>query len=275
MLNVGGCTTLAPPSGLRSWHTGNTRDAITTPTGGLVLIGGGRGPDKAHAWFNERTDGGDVVILRTSRSDGYNDYLCTNIGGIDSVLTMLVTTRALAEHPWVIRQLDLAEGIFIAGGDQATYIEHWANTPLAAAIDRAHNRGAVIGGTSAGAMVLGEVLFDAANGTISSADAQANPQDDRVSLHASFVHVPQLKGVLIDTHFTQRNRLGRLHTFLTRALADDLATQVTGLGIDEATAVLIAVDGTTAVIGKGHAHRVEASALPDAVQQLPAASIWP
>ena len=69
--------------------------------------------------------------------------LGAEIGGVDSVETLLVDDRALALEPYVAWALDHAEAIFIAGGDQSVYVEAWKATPVATALEAAHEMGVV------------------------------------------------------------------------------------------------------------------------------------
>jgi hypothetical protein len=69
-----------------SHFTGDRKDAQPAQVRpGLLLAGGGGDVDEAFRWFATRADGGDVVVLRASGSDGYNDYLHREIGGFNSV----------------------------------------------------------------------------------------------------------------------------------------------------------------------------------------------
>lgn len=80
---------------------------------------------------------------------------------------------------------------------------------------------APIGGTGAGLHVLGDFIFTAAEGTITSAEALANPYDKYMTLDTGFLKAsPFLKDVITDSHFYQRDRMGRSITFLARLLTD-------------------------------------------------------
>lgn len=252
-----------PPPSLTRYLTGNDADATPVPGGpGLLLMGGGTDVDAAFAWSADLTPGGDVVVLRTSGADGYNDYLFTDIGGIDSVETMLPVTRALADEPYVAWRIEHAELVFLAGGDQATYLAAWKGSALAAAIETAYARGAVVGGTSAGAMVLGELVFSAENGSIVSSEALADPFDARLTLDMEMVSIAPLAGVLIDTHFVARDRMGRLAAFLARAVTDGMAVDPIGIGIDEATALVVGPDGAGEVLGAGPVYVLRGDGTP-------------
>ena len=252
-LLVPSCVIHDRPAQLKAWHLGNPENVVSSPGGGLVLIGGGRDPDEAFAWFNRQANHGDIVVLRASRSDGYNHYLYHDIGLIDSVQTLLVDSRELAADPWVIEQINQAEGIFIAGGDQADYVDFWANTPLSTAVTEAYQRGSVLGGTSAGAMILGGIIFEASEGSVTSEQSMRNPYYERVQLQTSIFSVPLLKNVIIDTHFEERERMGRLLVFMARALQDQLCEEIQAFGIDESTAVIVTASGQARVLGSGSA----------------------
>jgi cyanophycinase len=240
-----------PPADLMHWITGDPADKVTASHAGLILMGGGTDVDAAFAWQRDRIGGGDVVVLRASGADGYNDYLFSEIGGIDSVETMLVDTRALALEPYVKWQLDHAEAIFLAGGDQAVYVAAWDNTPVADSLAAAWARGAVIGGTSAGCAFLAGYVYAASAGSVLSSEALANPYDARVTLVRDVVALPPLAHVVTDTHFGARDRMGRLLAFTARTIADGWTTQPLGIGVDERTALLVDDTGMGTVVGTG------------------------
>lgn len=240
-----------PPPGLARWLTGDPADRVTMATSGILLMGGGTDVDAAFAWQRDRIGGGDVVILRASGSDGYNAYLFDEIGGIDSVETLRVDTRALALDPYVAWTIDHAEAVFLAGGDQAVYVAAWGGTPVADALAAAWSRGAVIGGTSAGCAFLAGYVYTASAGSVTSAEALADPYDPYVTLARDVVALPPLATVITDTHFRARDRMGRMLVFAARAIADGFATDPLALGIDEATALVVDEAGLGTVLGTG------------------------
>jgi len=235
-----------------SYLTGNDADAAVTPLGpGLILMGGGTDVDAAFSWWVPQVAGGDVVVLRTSGSDGYNDYLYQDIGGVDSVETLLVTTVALADSDYVADRLSKAEAVFMAGGDQATYVTAWKGTRVEEEIEAAYRRGAVIGGTSAGCAVMGDFAFAALNDTVYSDEALLDPYNQYMTMERDFFDFGSLGGVITDTHFAERNRMGRLVAFVARPIADGWSRAPIGLGVDEATALVIDATGTGTVLGTG------------------------
>lgn len=251
------------PAGLVSYVTGNPEDAKVQPKGpGLILMGGSREVDAAFHWWKPQISQGDVVIIRSSGSDGYNSYLYKEIGGAHSVVTLLVTSRELANSDYVAWHLERAEGVFLAGGDQSKYVKYWKDTRLVKALQTAWSRGAVIGGTSAGLAVLGAFLFSANKGTVTSQQALANPYTERVQLARKFLSFSPLQHVITDSHFAERDRMGRLVTFLARLIQDGWTQQPIGIGVDERTALVIDAKGKGRVMGRGAVYLVKSPKPP-------------
>lgn len=253
----------AQPANLSNWITGNAANAARQPLNGpaLLLMGGGVENDEA---FSARAfpvaNGGDVVILRTSGSDGYNAYLFNLVSGAtrpDSVETLLLDTRAKADSDyaeWVVRNAEL---VFIAGGDQSAYLNAWAGTRTQSALRAAYARGAVVGGTSAGLAVLGEFIYDPDGvAAVTSAEAIANPYRAGMQFSGTLLDAPLANDVITDSHFAQRDRMGRLLAFMAR-LRQDGAARVLGIGVDETTSLFIDRTGLGVADGDGAVYVVE------------------
>jgi cyanophycinase len=260
----GGNARPAKPANLQAWITGNAADSGKNPVNGpaLILMGGGTDVD---ASFSQRAfpvaNGGDVVIIRTSGSNGYNDYLYTLVAGAtkpDSVETMLLDTVAKANSDyadWVLRNAEL---IFIAGGDQSAYVNAWKGTRTEDAIHAAYARGAVIGGTSAGLAVQGEFVYDPDGVTAATgAEAIANPYAGSLLFTGDFLNFPLLNDVITDTHFSQRDRMGRLFAFMARLRQDNNTARILGIGVSENTAIFLDRAGRGVVDGSGAAYVIE------------------
>jgi len=259
----GGEVAPTKPAGLTTWTTGNAVDAAVAPAGpALILMGGGADVDAAFTWWKPYVNGGDIVVLRASGADGYNDYLYSQIGGVDSVETLLVTSTELANSAYVSFAITHAEGIFLAGGDQASYLAAWKGTGVEAALKTAWSRGAAIGGTSAGCDVLGAFIFGALHGSVLSAEALKDPYNQYMTMDRDFLALSPLAGFLLDTHFAQRDRMGRLVGFLGRVITDGWAPVAHGLGIDEATALVVDPKGQGTVIGSGAVYLLDATSAP-------------
>lgn len=238
-----------------SWHVGAEEDFVpsaaspaTSTRAGLMLSGGGGDVEAAWRWFVACAGGGDLVVLRAGGGDGYQQYLFTEIGGVASVTTIKFNDATASHDPAVLARLASAEGIFMAGGDQSRYITFWKDTPVAAALNAHLAAGKPIGGTSAGLAVLGEHYYSALLDSVTSAQTLADPQDVNITLGHGFLAAPALVGAITDSHFMERERLGRLITFLARLHVDHPnAPRLLGLGIDEATALCIEPDATAQV----------------------------
>ncbi|QDK78143.1 cyanophycinase [Spirosoma sp. KCTC 42546] len=246
---------VAPKRSYTSWIVGDTSDAKRQPLGGVVLAGGSTDVDAAMRWFLRQSGGGDVLILRASGSDGYNEYLYRKLGeAVNSVETILLRDRASSNDSVLIRKIRQAEAIFFAGGDQANYVNFWQGTPVADAVNERIKAGAVVGGTSAGCGILGQTYFSAIEGSVTSEEALANPYDKRVDIRRDdFLKQPLLDNTLTDMHYSARNRQGRHLAFMARA-ATDWAIRPRGIGIDEKTAVCVTPDGNVMVFGLGNAY---------------------
>src|SRR5262249_28067673 len=95
--------------------------------------------------------------------------------------------------------------------------------------------------------------FTAERDTITSAEALADPFDERVRLTRGFLTVPGLERTITDSHFSERERLGRLLAFMARIVTDGWASEGRSIGIDEGSAVRVAPDGSAIVEGRGGA----------------------
>ncbi|MBK6514541.1 MAG: cyanophycinase [Polyangiaceae bacterium] len=258
-----GAPPIEKPEGLESFLSGEEADAEVTPLGpAWILMGGGTDVDEAFERWVPLVAGGDVVVLRTSGADGYNDYLYTDIGGVDSVETLLVTTRSFADSDYVADRLSRAEAIFLAGGDQATYVTSWKGTRVELELEAAAARGAVIGGTSAGCAVLGDYSFSALNDSVYSDEALADPYNRFMTMEQEFLDFSRLAGVITDTHFAERDRMGRLVAFVARPIADGWATSAVGVGVDEDTALFVDAAGEGTVLGSGAVYVVRSNGAP-------------
>ncbi|MFM7662068.1 MAG: T9SS type A sorting domain-containing protein [Bacteroidota bacterium] len=234
-----------------SYFTGNSTDLVTNPQGGICLMGGASEDDNAMKWFLERANGGDVLVLRATGSDGYNTYLYSGLGiTVNSVETIVCNNANASSDTYVINKINQAEAIWFAGGDQWTYISYWRNSPVSHAINQAiEERNIVIGGTSAGMAIQGKYYFSGQNGTVTSNTATSNPYANSVTVDSTtFIQNDILQKVITDTHFDSPDRKGRLVAFLSRIYTD---YNISGYAIacDEYTAVCIETTGQARVFG--------------------------
>ena len=215
------------------------------------MMGGATEDDEAMRWFLQRANGGDILVLRASGSDGYNNYMYSGLGiNINSVETIVFNNVSAANDSYIHQKIMQAEAIWFAGGDQWNYVHYWRNTPIDSLINSGlQNRQLVIGGTSAGMAILGGFYFSAQNGTVTSATALANPYASNVTVDsAKFLQNEWLQDVITDTHYDDPDRKGRHVTFMAR-IFEDYGIVGKGIACDEYTAVCIDTNGLAKVFG--------------------------
>lgn len=235
-----------------SYFTGDTSDAETSASYGICLMGGSTEDDNAMKWFLEKAIGGDIIVIRASGSDGYNNYFFSELGiEVNSVETIVFHNATASTDNYVLEQIANAEAIWIAGGDQAVYLDYWKDSPIEDLLNNHINtKQAVIGGTSAGMAILGSSYFSAENGTVYSAEALEDPFNNYMTLgHHDFINIPWLTNTITDTHFSEREREARLLVFLAR-MYDTLDSRSFGIACDEYTAVCIDQNGIANVYGE-------------------------
>jgi cyanophycinase len=161
--------------------------------------------------------------------------------GSKEVQVLEVKERQDANARPAIEQIEAASGIFITGGDQARLVSLVAGTHVMECVRERNAEGIVVAGTSAGASIVGAHLMSGENELpVNSNDASA--RKGMVELVAGF---GLLQDVIVDQHFSQRGRMGRL---LTAFAANP---GLIGIGLDEDTAVVIERDGTLEALGSG------------------------
>lgn len=232
--------------------TGNAVDISTNHKTGICLMGGSSEQKDAMKWFLNQADGGDVVVLRASGDDGYNDYFYSDLGvTINSVRTFVIDNALGAVDPYVLEKVANAEAIWFAGGDQNDYVQYFKDNAMEDALNTFINiKKGVIGGTSAGMAILGSSYFTAEYGTLESPVALSNPYHPRVALgYNDFLEIPFLEDVITDSHFADRDREGRMSVFLARYLKDN-QTRSFGIACNEYTAICVDENGHASVFGE-------------------------
>jgi cyanophycinase len=152
-------------------------------------------------------------------------------------------TREEAAEPGISETLRGADGVFLTGGNQVRLVSVIGGTRLEDALFSARDRGAIIGGTSAGASAVAAHM-------VAFGRPGASPRHRMVHISAGLGLV---EDVIVDQHFQQRGRMGRL------LAAVALSPKLLGLGLDEDTAAIIYADRTLEVVGKGAVTIVDGS----------------
>ncbi len=151
-----------------------------------------------------------------------------------------VAKRADANSDEALALLEQATGVFVTGGGQARLVELLGGTRVMECIRERNAAGVVVAGTSAGASIVAAHALVGGSGITPSGDAAA--RKGMVELAAGW---GLLQDVVIDQHFSQRGRLGRL---LSAFAANP---GLVGIGLDEDTAALIDRDGILETLGNG------------------------
>ncbi|MGK0398698.1 MAG: cyanophycinase [Gammaproteobacteria bacterium] len=155
--------------------------------------------------------------------------------GIESAISLSINERSEASRPDYITALENATGIFITGGNQLRLSTILGGTEVAQKIRRLNAEGVHVAGTSAGAAIMPEHMI--AGGSTGSV-----PSADGVNLAPG---LGLTNALLIDQHFSQRDRLGRLLTAIS------YNPFLLGVGIDEDTAIFIDAEQKFEVVGSG------------------------
>jgi beta-aspartyl-peptidase (threonine type) len=213
-------------------------------------MGGGDRSEAALRWFFNQAHGGHIVVLSASYGAEMGEQFYQRVGGIQSADIIVFHNREETYDACAQMIIARADGLFIAGGDQARYVTYFKDGPVASLIDQHARQGKPLGGTSAGLAILGSVVYGALDGnSLTSDQAIADPQGPSTTLVEHFLHLSPLNDVITDSHFSERNRLGRLLAFLVKhsSANQSSASSLRGLGIDEAAAVAVETDGSARV----------------------------
>lgn len=252
------------PNNVNLGKTGNATPVASTTTGGTVLMGGGLDVDAAIKWMIARAGGGDFVVLRSTGTNAYNEYIY-GLGGVNSVQTLLITNTTQANNACVIETIRNAGAVFMAGGNQADYITYFKGQGVGNALNYLiGTKRAPVGGTSAGMAILGE--FYHPGGAPDTTAVLQNPT--AVAVGNGFLANSVLAKVVTDTHFSQRNRQPRLASFMASSLYNFGVgwAAMSGIGADEATAVVVDANGAAKVYGSGNALFVRGTNSPEVLQ---------
>lgn len=211
--------------------------------GALVIIGGAEDREGDCVVLREfvRLAGGmkaHIAVMTAATSmprEVGDDYIRVfKRLGAESVQVVRTENREDSERKDAIQAIGQSTGIFFTGGDQSRIVDFIKGTSLDKAIHKRYEEGAVIGGTSAGAAMMPDEM-------IVGGASVSNPSVDAVSMGPGMGFLP---GIVIDQHFAQRGRLGRLLAALV------LQPAVLGLGIDEDTGIVVTGDEFQ-VVGRG------------------------
>jgi cyanophycinase len=249
--------------------TGNAADVVVPLAGPAHDFGGGgTDVDAGLQWIIDQVRGCtscstkiDVVILRATGTNGYNDYIYA-MNGVDSVETLVITKASDANTAAVETTVKNAEVVFFAGGDQCDYVTLFKGTKVETAVESVYAKGGGVGGTSAGTAIQGDFTYNACTGSVTSSQALADPYHRYVTFTYDFFHWANLQNTITDDHFVTRDRMGRTLAFLARQIKDGKATSALAIAADEVTSVEVDRFGLATVVGTGTVYFILADHAP-------------
>ena len=225
------------------------RDDGEAPRGTLVIIGGHEDKDGDRLILRAvaaRVGDGALVVATVASglpAELWADYepLFRDLG-VRDVRHLHVNTREEAMRPETLEVLDGATAVFITGGDQLKLTSQLGDTPVYARIVEIYERGGTIAGTSAGASVMCETMLVEGEGASSATVGGALRMAPGFGL---------ITGVIIDQHFAERGRIGRLVSGVVQN------PRILGIGIDENTAIVCDPRSCFTVLGAGAVYVVD------------------
>ena len=164
--------------------------------------------------------------------------------GVRHLYKLQIDKREEAKSGQKARILDDADAVFFTGGDQVKITSQIGDTPIFERLHEIHRGGGLIAGTSAGASVVCETMMVGGEGNGSNRIGVGLRMAAGLGL---------LRGVIVDQHFAERGRFGRL----VGAVAQN--PRILGVGIDENTAILVKGQRFFTVLGDGAVYVIDGS----------------
>jgi cyanophycinase len=227
------------------------KHAAAKRQGTLVIIGGHEDHDGERVILKEVAglvaDGRLVLATVASHNpEGYLEQYQASFAelGIDDVTELYIEDRAEAGHKEKLAALEGVNAVFFSGGDQLRITSQIGGTPIYDRIREIFNAGGVIAGTSAGASAMSETM-------LVKGQSAASYRIGDVRMAPGLGLLPN---VIIDQHFAERGRIGRLLGAVSQNPRE------LGIGIDEDTAIVVRGQQFR-VIGSGAVYLVDASAV--------------
>ncbi len=228
-----------------------TSAAQAQTRGTLIIMGGGPWHDEVQKRFVELAGGANGMILVLPMASASTDSGRSSVEGwqeLGGQARALVVNREEAMRADTAALFRGVTGIWFGGGDQSRLTAAIAGTPVEAAIRNRYLRGAVVGGTSAGAAVMSRMMI---TGDERRYGGNRPPRDSSqafITIDRANVVTAEgfgyVDGVIIDQHFVRRRRHNRLMSLVLEN------PRLVGAGIDESTALEVRPDGTWRVLGE-------------------------
>ncbi|HEX4936780.1 MAG TPA: Type 1 glutamine amidotransferase-like domain-containing protein [Gemmatimonadaceae bacterium] len=223
---------------------GGTAPRVGPPRGTIVVVGGGTMGPEIYRAFLDAAGGNESLLVTVPNAGGGDAYPQDGPGtrgwrqaGATRVRTYFTKDRTVADADSFVAVLQRAGGVWFEGGRQFRLVDAYAGTKSEAAFRAVLERGGVVGGSSAGASILGDFL-------VRGAPSNNNFIMDFPGYQKGFAY---LRGVAVDQHVVARERLADL--------ADSIIPRypaLLGISEDEGTAWVIRGD-TGTIIGRSKA----------------------
>jgi cyanophycinase len=223
------------------------------PRGHLLIVGGGPIPDAILERFVALAGGpGKARIVLYPMASEYEDAgleLAAEFRKLGAEADRTLLTREQADTEEAVRRLDGVTGVWFGGGDQARLTAALLHTRVEAAIRELYRKGAVVGGTSAGAAAMSTPML---TGEERRPGGDRPPEKDSGSAYLTIARdnvvtaegFGLLPGAIVDQHFVRRRRNNRLLSLVLENPG------LVGVGLDESTALEVGPGGPWRVLGE-------------------------
>ena len=223
-------------------------------SGNLIIIGGAEDKEGKKEILNRvcnSIDKNEDILLIATIATEYPKEAATKyrevFGGlkVKNIKVLDISERTDAFEEVNVELIKESSLIFFTGGDQLRITSLIGGTPIYSALKEACHRGVFIVGTSAGASVMSDTMI-------------VQGKDDDSPRKCTLKMSPGLgliKDVIIDQHFAQRGRIGRLLAGIAQN------PEVLGIGIDENTGIVVNESGLIKVIGEGAVYIIDGSSI--------------
>ncbi|MBK25276.1 MAG: hypothetical protein CME70_14875 [Halobacteriovorax sp.] len=233
---------------------GTVKDRKLINKKSFTMFGGGKNEPLGMKRFLSKVKGGNLLVI--SGKDILNHRYTHDFWRmaeefevpLASVETFSFHHKKAGDTKELLELLKRADGVFFTGGDQSKYILRIKGTKFHRELLK---RNLPIAGTSAGLAIMGEYIFSAKFGGLRSSTVLKRPHSKYISIEKDFFYSPLIGSVITDTHFSNRDREGRLLGFMFKAQFDFGLSSVFGIGVDEHTSLHITHDQKMTSYGVG------------------------
>ena len=216
-----------------------------------MLVGGGPIPPSVRRGFVQLAGGAGrariAVFPLASSVATTGPSTAAEFASFGARTFVIDVSLATANSDSLARMLDSATGIWFAGGDQNRITRALAGSSLERAIRTRFAAGAVVGGTSAGAAAMGDLMITGDERRLGGDRPPADSSQGFLTIDRDNIITSRgfglVRGAIIDQHFVRRKRHNRLISLVLEN------PRMLGIGIDESTALVVRSDGLFEVIG--------------------------